>query len=215
MPIEDISIYAIPIRVVDIENHEQVLEAFSPWIKEKHPNLRSIRGWECDTKTTFGKDSRQFPFKVLRSSLGKHVQGYFEEFLRPQNGATIVEKEIWLNVYSKGDYQEIHNHLMMNTVVSVAYMLKLPSRSGSIVFYRSGDTFFRSLSDFVRPDFSRDSVTPNLREGQAVLFPSFLPHYVSPHQGDNLRATISANYDVSHPELATLGSEERKAKTGE
>lgn len=206
MSIKDISICAIPIRVVDIESHDQAVDAFSSLINETHPSLQSIRTWECDTKTTFGKDSRDFPFDVIQPDLGKHVRDYVEEFFRPQNGATVVEKEIWLNVYSEGDYQEIHNHLMMNTIVSVAYMLKLPSQSGSIVFHQSGDSFFRSLSEFVRPDFSRERLTPKLREGQAVLFPSFLPHYVTPHLGNDLRATISANYDLSHPDLPSLAS---------
>lgn len=201
MAVEDHSLFSIPVRVVDLENHTQIKEAFAPWISSTHPELRNQKLWECDTKSTFGQANREIPFELLRSSLDSHLQDYISEFFRPQNDARVEEKEIWLNVYSKGDYQEIHNHVGNRTVISMAYMLAQPARSGSFVFYRNGDTFFRGLTDYVRPDFSRDRVAPGLREGQAVFFPSSLPHYVSPHQSDSLRATVSANYWVCHPSL--------------
>jgi ectoine hydroxylase-related dioxygenase (phytanoyl-CoA dioxygenase family) len=41
-------------------------------------------------------------------------------------------------------------------------------------------------------DFYR--YTPNLQEGDIVLFPSTLEHYVTHNNTDTIRSTISANF---------------------
>ncbi|MEO0444702.1 MAG: putative 2OG-Fe(II) oxygenase [Verrucomicrobiota bacterium] len=142
-----------------------------------------------------------FPVLCSQDRLEQHLQDFVATFFRPEQGVRVEEKEIWLNVYSKGDYQEVHNHLGMRTIISMAYMLELRRNSGSFVFPLNGDSHFRSLSDFVRPDFSRERFVPALKEDQAVFVPSFLPHYVTAHSTRALRATISANYDLTHPLL--------------
>jgi ectoine hydroxylase-related dioxygenase (phytanoyl-CoA dioxygenase family) len=78
-------------------------------------------------------------------------------------------------------------------------MLKLPPDSGRFVFYRNTYDFFHSSSlpsCSSEPFRYNNRITPPLREGDIVFFPSVLEHYVTVNESDETRATISANFTI-------------------
>ena len=66
-------------------------------------------------------------------------------------------KEIWGQLYNKGDYQVSHNHLPNHW--SFVYYVNTPLGSSHLVFESSGKKF--------RP-----------KAGQVIIFPAWLMHYV-------------------------------------
>tara|TARA_B100000925_G_scaffold289721_1_gene273253 strand:+ start:2583 stop:3182 length:600 start_codon:yes stop_codon:yes gene_type:complete len=191
-----INLYAIPVYAIPLSTHQLVQDDFADIIKEdkhfeKNPN------WYCNVDTTFGiPEANKLPFHNFIKGAVQGLNEYLEHLGVNQSVGYGVE--CWLNRYNKNQHQELHNHAG-DSVVSCAYMLKLPPDSGNFVFYRNTYDFFHnsklpSLSDM--PFKYNNRVTPPLKEGYIVYFPSVLEHYVTVNETDSTRATISANFVI-------------------
>ena len=100
--------------------------------------------------------------------------------------------EIWSNRYSKGYYQEIHDHI--------------PYDISAVIFLNDGENF----SQFYFADRNSCNIPHNLKRllnisprynpktdaGDIIFFPSNLLHGVSPHKSDIIRTTISFNMSL-------------------
>lgn len=86
----------------------------------------------------------------------------------------------WLNIYERGDFQELHDHLVngkpqtiitngktFKEIFSVVYILHDKSIRNSLVF-REGEVVF---------DTSKEE---SIKEGCVIIFPSSLKHEVKP-----------------------------------
>ena len=81
-------------------------------------------------------------------------------------------RDIWANVYRKGDYAVSHRH--QPAVYSFVYFLK------SRWFY--SPLVFDDYGQKIRP-----------RNGRYIIFPSYLRHSVPKHRYDDSRMTLSGN----------------------
>tara|TARA_R110002153_G_scaffold17691_1_gene61640 strand:- start:49 stop:687 length:639 start_codon:yes stop_codon:yes gene_type:complete len=103
----------------------------------------------------------------------------------------------WYNIYSKNDFQELHDHDScsirdMNHIVhpcfSLIYILHDQSNTNSTVFQKKESPCFprKTVINF---DTSQENT---ISEGTVIIFPSDLPHLVKPCLKDG-RVTISYN----------------------
>jgi uncharacterized protein (TIGR02466 family) len=107
--------------------------------------------------------------------------------LHLKNGnAKCVLKDIWWNVYQKGDYASWHNH--GNFGISGLYLLELNEPNKTIFTYQ--DHYMTKLASDT--EYYR---TPDVKEGTVLLFPSALYHYVDP--SEERRMSISFNVEIS------------------
>tara|TARA_X000000368_G_C23054732_1_gene723293 strand:+ start:1880 stop:2491 length:612 start_codon:yes stop_codon:yes gene_type:complete len=191
-----IDLYSIPVFSQPLSTHAEVKEDFSSVINDDS-NFNKYPSWYCNVDTTFGlPESSKLPFHNFIKGAVSGLNSYLGKLGVDSNVAYGVE--CWLNRYSKNQHQELHNHAG-ESVISCAYMLKLPPDSGRFVFYRNTYDFFHNstlpgLSS--EPFRYNNRVTPPLREGDIVFFPSVLEHYVTVNESDNIRATISANFVI-------------------
>ena len=81
-------------------------------------------------------------------------------------------RDIWANVYRKGDYAVSHRH--QAAVYSFVYFLKSKWFYSPLVFDDYGQK--------IRP-----------RNGRYIIFPSYLRHSVPKHRYDDSRMTLSGN----------------------
>lgn len=109
-----------------------------------------------------------------------------------QDKCMLTMNNMWLNYYEKGHYQEYHYHLP--ACLSFVYYVQIPnnsSKKGSTVFVNpnhkmnSGFVFNSPLlSDFKHVG----------EEGDFIIFPSYMGHYVLHHNSDDQhRITVSGN----------------------
>ncbi len=106
---------------------------------------------------------------------------------------------IWYNIYRKGDFQEVHDHAFINGVYSYVYLLrsKDKGKDSRLMFDNPRGALFKynnytKILDGV--DNYMGDYVPELYEGDLIIFPTHMKHYVSVHKNENdVRITISGN----------------------
>ena len=102
-------------------------------------------------------------------------------------------------------YQASHNHIDINEIFSFVYFAKYdPSKDADLVFIK--DITMANMNGFLvegssytlceelqeHPIFS-NQVSLNIKEGDLVIFPSYLQHLVEEQKHDGPRITIAGN----------------------
>ena len=108
--------------------------------------------------------------------------------------------EIWYNIYTKGEYQEIHNHSTPSTNLDgdiydcsfcFIYIVELPDgEKNTTVFTKVQPMLGASTANRVN---IATSEIDELGVGSVIIFPSHLDHYVLPFWSDGRRVTVSGN----------------------
>jgi len=97
-----------------------------------------------------------------------------------------IDIHMWIQDYKKGHQHEVHNH---------------PGCAISGVYYLRGDDESEKLN-FINPNVSQSTFTSepsdliyrlSVRKGMAVLFPSYLCHYVKSSTNTNIRTSLAFN----------------------
>ena len=191
-----IHLFGIPVYKTLLKAHSQVQEDFKD-VLEDASNFSKIPTRYSNVDTTYGKpDATNLPFKQFIRSAIEGLNEYLETFQVDRQ--LDYQIECWVNRYSPGQFQEIHNHAGP-AHISCAYMLKTPPNSGNFVFYNDTYDYFHQIG---LPDLSagafkyNNRITPPCEEGDIIYFPSNLGHYVSDNKSDKVRATISANFVI-------------------
>ena len=107
----------------------------------------------------------------------RHIEG------KNQQQCNLFFKQLWANVYDKGDYTNSHGHQMYETGFGFVYFLKSKWYHPSFIFTDSGKK--------IRP-----------KEGTYLLFPYHLYHHVPKNRFKETRITLSGNIDVTNPLIA-------------
>jgi hypothetical protein len=112
--------------------------------------------------------------------------------------------DYWFNIYSKGDHTSSHWHLSdpadgtfcqpVETMFSFNYFAKYDPNTHAAFYFENPSpmhVFYEEIEDKV-PEFKK-SIKLEIKEGQIIIFPSCLSHYVERHQVDDTRITLSGN----------------------
>ena len=100
----------------------------------------------------------------------------------------------WINLYKKGDFQEIHDHISQDFAC--------------VFFANDGENF----AQFYFSDRNTTALTRGAKTllkyqnnyplkfdvGDIIFFPSHVLHGVTPHRSDTIRKTLAFNFDVDH-----------------
>jgi len=117
----------------------------------------------------------------------------------------------WFNVNHRGNYNNIHNH--QYGIISGVLYIQIPNGDcGGITFKRKDD----ELQYYLPPHtpekeyniLTSSQFTIQPKEGNLILFPSWLQHRVEPSHSDNARVSMSFNYGFD--EFLGWGKGEKK-----
>ena len=110
-----------------------------------------------------------------------------------------IIKNYWFNLYEKGDFQEMHDHLalpeiingkMYHDTLSVVYILNSEEEDNSTVFKLTGTTIpYVPMLQECKFD---TGVVKEIKEGTLLIFSNQLNHYVRPIKKSG-RITIAFN----------------------
>jgi len=113
--------------------------------------------------------------------------------------------ELWSSKYTKGMHQASHNHIDKGELFSFVYFANYdPTKDADLVFVKDmtmakHNGFLMKGSPYTlceelenHPIFS-NQVTLNIKEGDLVIFPSYLDHFVEEQKHDGPRITIAGN----------------------
>ena len=123
------------------------------------------------------------PDNITFRNLKSYIREEIEKHYKPgdtSGGSRIFIRvgSFWANVYEKGDYAR--PHCQKPNDFSFAYFVKSKWYYPPLVFTDSGKR--------IRP-----------KEGTFVIFPSYLKHSVPKHRYNDLRITLSGNFDINRP----------------
>lgn len=105
----------------------------------------------------------------------------------------------WVNINSKGDFNRHHSH--PDSILSGVMWLKCKDNSGDIVF-ESPNAFVhhriikRLNDDFCNENHVVKALNIKPKEGQIILFPSDLIHFVLENKEDSDRISIAFNVEL-------------------
>ena len=175
----------------DIKARVKVNNIFPNLIATKNLDLNKFKfvgknykkTFESKIKTTlkgntlFNKNSINYLNIELTETLSYLLKNYCKNFV-------FNVSDIWINKYEKKDYQGSHIH---------------PSDFSFIIYYKTNKshTVFNSpvknlLESIDSKIFSKDYET-NLKQGDMIVFPSYLEHWVRPNSGNT---TIAGNIKI-------------------
>jgi hypothetical protein len=109
--------------------------------------------------------------------------------------------KIWYNVYTNGEYQEVHDHLgtsLNHTHFSFIHFLSYNDKNHNPPEFRDPLSQLRILSLELDRNRCGEVYVPNVKEGDLLMFPSYLQHCVPPGKPTNYpRITISFNVRIT------------------
>ena len=101
----------------------------------------------------------------------------------------------WINLHDRGGFNYLHMH--EGSLLSGTFYLQVPPRSGALVFRDPRPGVLHSTVKGPVPNGHSDiRLAPS--DGLLVLFPSWMEHYVEPHDGDQARICIAFNANPVH-----------------
>ena len=160
-----------------IPNHdlakEHLLELFSLCGEDKN----GVRG------DFFINDQRN-SLPAYHTTLRNYLKDYLQD-LENQMGFEVKINSMWYQQTVKGQYHELHNHGAIG--LSCVWYLEYDP------LVHQGTTFYCPFADPITGDLLQE--TPEVKEGDLVVFPSYLLHEQKPNQSDVRRTVVSFNID--------------------
>ena len=190
-------IFPIMLHSFEIKEFEKNKDNLIKYIydeKEKDPvgvQATNIGGWHSKDLKKEG---------LLLDLLVQGIVGYFAPTNMVNKNAKMSISNIWANINGHNNLNLPHNHPRAD--LSGVWWIKVPPDSGNIIF--NSPSFFE---EFPLYEFYSDEVKNQLNfhptyyitpgEGQVVVFPSFLTHWVEPNKSQEDRISVSFNIDLS------------------
>jgi len=158
--------------------------------------------WKCKVNTTFLKDS-----SVDFSFIIQYFKNEYEKFSKQLNLNlhTYNLYQTWYNYYLSGYNQEFHDHVSpdKSDIYSMIYFLKIDDDHPKVTFYNyTNYHIFYNSKPKVKDIYNLDNINHsivgmywdlNVKEGDLIIFPAYMPHGVFVQKTDNPRITISSN----------------------
>ena len=197
-------IFPITYYHLSILDNDTLKELLVNKIVEDAKNLEIPEGWLTNKLMTsfdgeprgkeifFGEDDTYQ--KVLEKIYGACVNAVFDAPYK------IDIDEIWYNVYMDGEWQEVHDHVggPYGSHYSCIHFLSFNPEIHEPVEFRDPLGQLRNLSvELDRNNYSH-IWNPHIKEGDFIMFPSYLSHCVKPGKPtpDYPRITIAFNFRV-------------------
>jgi len=168
-----------------VENHTQIKSQLLPKIIEEYNHNKSKEDYfwskTSETKmiTSYHNTSPDFYDDFFYENV---IFKPFSDLVNQINlkiSSDCSLEKIWWNVYHKNDYADVHNHGPEK--VSGVYLLNLNEKNTTVFLTKNECSFQTHDTDYAK-------------EGEVLLFPSNLLHYVRPSK--TRRITISFNISI-------------------
>ncbi|UNH61149.1 putative 2OG-Fe(II) oxygenase [Synechococcus phage S-SZBM1] len=151
--------------------------------------------WNCDVLTSFevATNKSDYSWDVFEMS----IQDNLLDMHIKLHGKPYVEffmTESWINVYKQHHSQEVHTHSGGDgCTFSCAYFVQYdPEQDGKFGFYNPSQDMH--VGDYSKHYPTNSTWFPDVKEGDILIFPSTLHHFVQPQRTTHQRVTVSANF---------------------
>lgn len=213
-------IFGLPIYVGSFTDPTKVIEEIE-FCQNNIKNIKSTKpleelGGELQEDEGILFDLRNYKKETphINNEIEKHTQNFINELNIQNINLSMIMcgnvhctedcTDYWFNIYNKGDQTLEHWHLSdpgdetfcqpIEAMFSFNYFVKYnPNTHAGLYFVNPSPmhTLYKEIENNV-PELKR-SIKLDIKEGQIVIFPSCLLHYVERHGVDDTRITLSGN----------------------
>jgi len=195
---KSLELFPVTIFKTRIENNDRLKELLVRDILETSETLSIPEDWTTNkVRTSFGEELEVIENNrdILES---EYIECMREVFDRDFN---IEFDSIWYNVYMDGEYQEVHDHLgtpLNPTHFSFIHFLSFNKGEHNPPEFRDPLSQIRNLSLELDRTRCGEVYVPDVKEGDLLMFPSYLQHCVLPGKKTSYpRITIAFNVRVT------------------
>lgn len=173
-------------NILDFKENELYRNELIRLSKVQESQIRSnCGGWQSDTLLW------QNPvFESLLKRVTPHILQVLSS--KKKDHPQFVIRSMWGNINQKGDFNYTHVH--PSGWMSAVYYIDVPENKSTICFE---DPRPAAIMDFQRSCLNETNYIDHSPEnGDLILFPSWLPHFVLPNPVQKPRVSISFNVEL-------------------
>ena len=187
-----------------VENNDRLKQQLLPQINFAKNKVQVPEGWATTKIITSINSDKANDFLYESEELSDQYLKVIESFC--DDDYVIEIDEIWFNYYIDGEYQEQHNHIdsaadvrrkneKLTPTFSCVHFLCYDKEVHNALTFKDPMSMIRSHSFEFASHEHEDIHTPNINEGDMIMFPSYLEHEVKAGKPtpNNPRITISFN----------------------
>lgn len=192
---KSIELFPVTIFKTRVNNNKILKDLLVPGIIENSINLSIPENWTTNKiKTSFGQkvDIIENHKDLLKREYIECMREVFDKEFDVEIGS------IWYNVYTDSEYQEIHDHLgtpLRPSHFSFIHFLSFNKDEHNPPEFRDPLSQIRNLSLELDRTRCGDVYVPSIEEGDLLMFPSYLQHYV-PAGKPTLYPRITISFNV-------------------
>ena len=198
---KSIELFPVTVFKSKIVNNDFLKEVLCEPILESSEDLVIPEDWTTDRiKTSFaGEPVGKELLENYKPLLEKYYIECISEFFDKE--FYFVIDKIWYNIYTDGEYQEVHDHLgtsLNPTHFSLIHFLSFNKGEHKPPEFHDPISQLRMLSLEFDSNKCGEVHVPDIEEGDLLMFPCYLRHCVPPGKKTNYpRITISFNIRVT------------------
>jgi uncharacterized protein (TIGR02466 family) len=193
------SIELFPVTVFkgQVSNNEILKNLLVSEILNESKDLEIPEDWTTHkVRTSFSTQSNILNRTELTSQYIDCMRDVFDKDF------DVLINKIWYNVYTDGEYQEVHDHLgslFEPSHFSFIHFLCFDKENHNPPEFRDPLSQLRTTSLELERNNCGEVYVPDVKEGDLIMFPSYLQHCVPPGKKTEYpRITISFNVKVQH-----------------
>ena len=193
-------LFPTPVFHFRVENYQKLNTELENYIlnlrkkNEKGQKKSNAGGWHShnfdlnndNTAKKFSKIFEEFYKKVIINEMGWKY-----------DSNKVKMKGMWSIINKKGSFNIQHNHA--NAYLSSAYYVRHPEKSGSIKFFdprEQKNIRYPKIKNYTDISAVITEITP--KEGDLLIFPSYLYHSVGENLSEDDRIIVSFNIDIDY-----------------
>ena len=182
-------------KLNNYEKHNADLEKYiyEMYEKDKEGIQRSnVNGWHSKNFRIVDDKSPTYAFFQETKN---YIMDVFKNYGWRYEPNKVRMTEMWAIINKKNNLNTVHTH--PNNFLSSAYYVKAPKDCGNIVFYEPNDAKsirYPEVEKYTK--YSGTIVNFEPKEGDLLIFPSYLYHSVQQNKSSEDRIVISFNVDI-------------------
>jgi len=192
MALKKTNLFPVAVTKLHLAETPALKEAFMPEMLRRYEENAYVKPsrWQTDrVHTSFDAERKDLVINFI-DAMPEPYDNLLRQFVR----ADRFDLEFWHNVYwKKEEYQERHHHIP-NHISFIHFFAFDKAEHRPPVFYDPARMIKRQLAhDSVEAEYWEDRAEIAVEEGDVLVFPSYLEHYVPPGKYTKPRITVSMN----------------------
>lgn len=190
--------FGVPIyhgKLINGRKHADFLKSCAEEIKKEVEDMSDVP-WNCNVWTTYTYDNQLFKrpaFHSVSKDITETVRNYAFNRQFKQSVDEIVIQHMFMNIQSKYQYQEYHDH--RECLISGVFYIDVPDGDNMELIFK---TPLKANYDdlFFNQDNVQEVIKVKPESGDIILFPSWIDHGVRAHLEDVERINIAFNFST-------------------